>query len=80
MEFQGHLSLRIIIIMNSTLRPLLLKMFLATIVFILFACHILQEKIEEIVKLYEGEIKLYDGPVLSSVRDRISSQILRKLL
>lgn len=38
------------------------------------------EKIEEIVKLYEGEIKLSDAPVLSSVRDRIPSEMLRELL
>lgn len=38
------------------------------------------EKIEEIARLYEGDIKLSDGPILSSVRDRIPSEMLRELL
>lgn len=38
------------------------------------------DKIEDILKLYEGGIKLPDGPIIERIREHIPSEMLRELL
>lgn len=38
------------------------------------------DKIEDILKLYEGGVTLSDGPILERIRDHIPSEMIKELL